>query len=122
MPRNMDRRIEIMFPITNTSIKSRIIDDILSLYWSDNTKSHQLKSDGVYTKKEAKKSKESIRSQEKLISLIREKGVKSIPYEKAIRHDSSRKKGARPISKKTSTKASKTAKATKETKTNKKNK
>ncbi|MEZ4743034.1 MAG: polyphosphate kinase 1 [Bdellovibrionota bacterium] len=100
MPRNMDRRIEIMFPIFDKKIKKRIFNEILLLYWADNIKARSLLSDGNYRKKEKREEASKLRAQEALISLIREEGVKSIPYEKAIRHDFSKRKGTRPIAKK----------------------
>lgn len=47
MPRNLDRRIEIMFPIEDERVKEDILE-VLKLYLTDNVKSRILKSDGTY--------------------------------------------------------------------------
>lgn len=49
MPRNLDRRIEIMFPIEDERVKDDILE-ALKLYLTDNTKIRMLKSDGTYEK------------------------------------------------------------------------
>lgn len=49
MPRNFERRVEIMFPIENEEIKHEIIE-LLGLYFQDNTKAWQLMPDGSYEK------------------------------------------------------------------------
>lgn len=49
MPRNLDRRIEIMFPIESERIKEDILE-VLKLYLTDNVKVRMLNSDGTYTK------------------------------------------------------------------------
>jgi polyphosphate kinase len=52
MPRNLDRRTEVMFPIEDETIKLRIILT-LNLYLIDNTHSYVLASNGKYEKKES---------------------------------------------------------------------
>lgn len=47
MPRNLDRRIELMFPITDRKIFNEIIS-ILNIYFSDDTHSHTLLSSGKW--------------------------------------------------------------------------
>ncbi len=49
MPRNLDRRIEIMFPIEDERVKEDILE-ALKLYLTDNVKCRILKSDGTYEK------------------------------------------------------------------------
>lgn len=51
MPRNLDRRIELMFPIEDKEIKREIID-LLGLYFKDNEQAWTLHSDGKYRKEE----------------------------------------------------------------------
>lgn len=48
MPRNLNRRVEIMWPILEESILHET-NDILYRYWHDNTKAHILDSTGTYT-------------------------------------------------------------------------
>lgn len=49
MPRNLDRRVEILFPVLDEKLRERA-KHILAVELSDNTKAHVLKSDGNYEK------------------------------------------------------------------------
>jgi len=51
MTRNLDRRVEAVFPIEDEKIKERIIDT-LDILWHETDKSRWLKSDGRYTRPE----------------------------------------------------------------------
>jgi polyphosphate kinase len=48
MPRNFHRRVEVMFPIENPLLKSRIVDEVLAIELKDDTKAHVLRPDGSY--------------------------------------------------------------------------
>ena len=61
MPRNLDRRVEIVFPVEDESIKKELVH-ILTLEFKDNVKAHLLKSDGSYEKQD-KRGKTLINSQ-----------------------------------------------------------
>ena len=47
MPRNLDRRVELMFPVTEGALKKRL-RNALQIQWSDNTKAREMKPDGSY--------------------------------------------------------------------------
>lgn len=49
MPRNLDKRVEIMFPVENNELKKEVIH-ILDIQLSDNVKAHVMGKDGVYHK------------------------------------------------------------------------
>lgn len=49
MPRNLDRRVEILFPVLDETLKDKV-KHILSVELADNTKANLLKSDGNYEK------------------------------------------------------------------------
>lgn len=51
MPRNLDRRVEIMFPIEDKKLKDKIIH-ILDTQFADNAKTHVLTADGTYVKRD----------------------------------------------------------------------
>ncbi|UCF05162.1 MAG: polyphosphate kinase 1 [bacterium] len=85
MPRNFKRRAEILYPIEDTTIKTRLIDEILMTYLSDNTKARIMQSDGSYVRVERDKDTGTVRSQERLIAIARKGGVKSPPYEELVR-------------------------------------
>jgi polyphosphate kinase len=48
MPRNLFERCEVIFPIRDTQIKTRVRDEILAAYLADNVKARGLRSDGTY--------------------------------------------------------------------------
>ena len=100
MPRNMDRRIEQLFPIRDQAVKARVLDEILHFALLDNCKSSVMGSDGLYVRKKRRPGEGKIRSQTKFIELARKGGIKSIPYDIAIRHNPTRKRGERPVAKK----------------------
>ena len=49
MPRNLDRRVEILFPVLDDTLKEKV-KHILDVELADNTKAHVLKLDGEYEK------------------------------------------------------------------------
>ena len=49
MPRNLDRRVEILFPVLDDTLKEKV-EHILDVELADNTKAHVLKPDGEYEK------------------------------------------------------------------------
>ncbi len=82
MPRNLDRRIEIIFPVEDEKIKKELLD-LLNLYFKDNTKSCQLLPDGSY-KRLGRDSGSKFRIQEYLCEKVideEKKPLKSIPRE-----------------------------------------
>ena len=48
MPRNLDHRVEIIFPITDSKLVKRVRDEILSRYLADEKNSRLMQSDGTY--------------------------------------------------------------------------
>ncbi len=50
MNRNLDRRVEVLFPIEDPRLKERINQEILDLMWRDNVKMRWLQSDGTYAR------------------------------------------------------------------------
>lgn len=64
MPRNLNRRIEILFPILDANIKNVIIKQLLPIHLNDNVKSRQLRSDGTYERIITKEGEERINAQQ----------------------------------------------------------
>ncbi len=62
MTRNLDHRVELLFPIEDPDVFAQIKSDI-NMYWSDTVKARRLSSDGTYHRIEGEK----INSQEALI-------------------------------------------------------
>ena len=85
MPRNFGKRAEILYPIENTELKTRIIDEILLTYLNDNVKARLLGPDGSYTRVKPKDGAKPIRSQSELINIARKGGIKSPPYEELVK-------------------------------------
>ena len=50
MPRNFERRVEVMFPVEAEDIRRRIVDVIIPTYLNDNQRSRVLQSNGIYTR------------------------------------------------------------------------
>lgn len=48
MPRNLDRRVEVLAPVTDPAIKRYLLDELLSSYLKDNVKARELGPDGLY--------------------------------------------------------------------------
>jgi polyphosphate kinase len=48
MPRNFFRRVEVVYPIEDPSIRDRLVHEILGACLRDNVKARELGSDGVY--------------------------------------------------------------------------
>lgn len=98
-PRNMDRRVEVCFPLASGEVKEQALNHILNTYLKDNVKAWNLLPDGSYTRKHPSPGQPEVRAQQKFIELARDYGIKSIPYEMAIRHNTVKEKGARPLAK-----------------------
>lgn len=48
MPRNLDRRVEVLAPVKDPALKQYLKDEVLNSYLKDNTKARELLSDGSY--------------------------------------------------------------------------
>jgi polyphosphate kinase len=81
MERNLDRRIELMFPVTDEKVAASV-KEILMLYFEDNVKSHRLQSDGTWTQENPGKKEESVRVQEVLYKKYKKRDdlKKSAPH------------------------------------------
>ena len=65
MPRNLDKRVELMVPVLSDSPKRRL-QKILKLYFKDNVKAHMLMPDGAYLRCRSEGKSARIRSQREL--------------------------------------------------------
>ncbi len=48
MPRNLNRRVEVLFPVEDKALVRRLRDDILAVYLRDNVKARFMQADGSY--------------------------------------------------------------------------
>jgi polyphosphate kinase len=85
MTRNFRKRAEILYPVEDTELKTRIIDEILRTYLNDNVKARLMQPDGSYVRVKPKDGGKLVRSQSALIAIAREGGVKSPPYEELVK-------------------------------------
>ena len=63
MPRNLDKRLELMIPVEDETCRDRLID-ILALHLADNCSSWTLQPDGSYTRRQPTAAEAARSSQE----------------------------------------------------------
>jgi polyphosphate kinase len=66
MSRNLDRRLEVMFPIDDPLVKERIVREAIERPFADNVKLRWLRSDGTYVRADGA-GREAMDSQASLI-------------------------------------------------------
>lgn len=64
MPRNIDRRVEVLFPVQEPGMIRYLRDNVLAIYLKDNVKARRMTSDGTYKRVKPEKGEEVINSQE----------------------------------------------------------
>jgi len=76
MPRNFERRVEVMFPIESEELRRRIMEEIIPTYLRDNQRARVLQADGRYVRASAE-GMPPHRSQLELLALAaaRDKGA-----------------------------------------------
>jgi polyphosphate kinase len=67
MPRNLDRRVEILFPVENPKLIRQLRDQVLAVYLADNVKARQMQANGTYLRVKSQEGAESMDSQLRLI-------------------------------------------------------
>jgi len=68
MPRNLDRRVEVLFPVEDPALKSALIDIILDRQLHDTEKLRWMTSSGTYTREGGDKDSEPFNAQSWFIS------------------------------------------------------
>jgi polyphosphate kinase len=68
MPRNLDRRVELLVPIDDLSCRKKLME-ILDSYFRDNQNAWQLQADGTYRRLTPEPDESPIRAQELLYSM-----------------------------------------------------
>jgi polyphosphate kinase len=64
MPRNLNRRVEAIFPVSDPDIQKRLLDEILTISMVDNVKARRLLPDGTYERVRPKGDEEPVSSQD----------------------------------------------------------
>ncbi len=97
MTRNLDRRVEIFFPIEDPALRDRMINEVLGTCLADNVQARELKSDGTWVHRTPAEGEPSIETQVVLLKEARH----AVPLETSglQSSDDSRlgKKGRKPI-------------------------
>ena len=75
MPRNLDRRVEVLFPVLDKGILRRVRDEILPTYMRDNLKTRVLGPDGSWTHVWPAEGDEPLNAQEWFVARAREQAV-----------------------------------------------
>ena len=85
MERNLDKRIELLFPITDKVVFNQI-KEMFTSYFSDNTHSYKLLPDGSWKKKEGEKNEKPFRVQEAIYQQYKKRNDarKSLPSQEFV--------------------------------------
>jgi len=67
MPRNIEHRVEVLFPIEDEKMIREVRDEILAVYLADNVKARRMLANGTYARKRAADGKRRVDAQEKLL-------------------------------------------------------
>lgn len=76
MQRNLDRRVELAFPVESKSLKDILINTVLKVYFKDNVKARQLDKKMNYTFRQNLETDKLVNSQEWLMNHLTKKNVK----------------------------------------------
>jgi polyphosphate kinase len=74
MRRNLDRRVEILFPVKDRSLIKRLKADALDIYFADNTHARDMQPDGTYVRAHVAEGEERIDAQQTLIERSMRRG------------------------------------------------
>jgi polyphosphate kinase len=67
MPRNLYRRVELLFPVEDETIKTALREEILNIHLKDNVKARRMLPDGSYERVKPEDNEEALNSQEWMI-------------------------------------------------------
>jgi polyphosphate kinase len=89
MTRNLHKRVELMFPIFDKSLKKEM-KKLLEIYWKDNTKSWRLKPDGTYELLQPSEGEEPFSAQQffldELMKFKKKKKNRILPKHITLKH------------------------------------
>jgi polyphosphate kinase len=74
MPRNLDRRVEVLFPVSDPALVRHLRDDVLETYLRDNTRARRMRSDGGYERLAPGEGEASVDSQAALLAVRARRG------------------------------------------------
>ncbi len=74
MPRNINRRVEVLFPVQSPSMIRYLRDEVLTTYLADNVRARRMLSDSSYERLKPRPKDKPIDSQAALLSHHLQKG------------------------------------------------
>jgi polyphosphate kinase len=77
MSRNIDSRVEALFPLENEKLLRRIKDEVLATYLADSVKGRRMQPNGTYVRKKQGDGKKRIDGQARLLKLARKSAGRS---------------------------------------------
>jgi polyphosphate kinase len=78
MPRNLDRRVELLFPVESMPLKKRV-KQILEVCFRDNVKARTLQPDGSWIRRAPRPGETAVRSQQLFYDEAREHAAAGEP-------------------------------------------
>jgi polyphosphate kinase len=69
MPRNINRRVEVLFPVESDTLVRHIRDVVLATYLADNVKARKMRPDGSYFRRQPKARETAVDAQARLIAV-----------------------------------------------------
>ena len=64
MPRNLNRRVEVVFPVQDQKLIRHLRDEVLGTYMADTVKARHMQSNGTYTRTSSRGNQEAANSQQ----------------------------------------------------------
>jgi polyphosphate kinase len=88
MSRNIERRVEVLFPLEDQRLVRRVKEEILDTYLADSVKSRRMLPNGGYARKKAGDARKRIESQAKLLKMARRASANNLkPTPRSTRGD-----------------------------------
>ena len=69
MPRNINRRVEVLFPVESEPLVRHIRDVVLATYLADNVKARRMRPEGTYVRRQPKAREATVDAQARLIAI-----------------------------------------------------
>ena len=94
MPRNMERRVELMFPVLQEEV-FKDVKRILNMYFEDTSHAHQLQGDGSWIPVKPRAGQQPVRVQEKLQQMYKQRVetcTTAVPIEFVVRRRKNKEK------------------------------
>jgi len=78
MPRNIDHRVEVLFPIEDKRLIRTIRADVLAMYFADTVKARRMTAEGAYVRPRPVRGKKAFNSQQWLIRASRQENEETV--------------------------------------------